>query len=267
MRCSHLVSLLALTLLAAPARAEDEEGKDHPLFTRMKDYSIQSYEVADFDRDDFTDTDGKDVTIEGKRYEICYQLREGAKVPSDLQITRNYANAIRKIGGGVYEQTDSTLYMNLKRDGKEVWARLEANRETYTLVVVEKAALVQEVTASNMLDALNRDGRIALQILFDTGKATIKPESAAVVEEIASLLRENPALKVGIEGHTDAAGSAKANRTLSAQRAKAVADAVAAKGIDPKRMKPAGFGQDRPVADNSTDEGRARNRRVEIVKL
>ena len=263
--CGLMAAFLAR---GAICQGDDAPGsKDHPLFTRMKDFTISEYEVKDFDADEFSAPDGKDVTVEGRKYVIQYEIREGAKVPSPLQIIRNYGNAIRKIGGGIYEYADNTVFLSLRKDGKEVWAKVYAAGETYSLTVVEKGALAQEVTARNMLDALNRDGRIALQILFDTGKATIRRESAGIVEELASLLRENPGLRVGVEGHTDNVGSAPSNKALSEQRARAVVEAVAAKEIEPARMRAAGFGQDRPVADNKTEEGRARNRRVEIVKL
>jgi len=116
------------------------------------------------------------------------------------------------------------------------------------------------------LDALNSDGFIALEILFDTGKSTIKSESQAIIDEIYKLLKENPSLKVSIEGHTDNVGNSENNKKLSENRAKAVVDALVAKGINQQRLSAVGHGQERPVADNRTEEGRAKNRRVEIVK-
>jgi outer membrane protein OmpA-like peptidoglycan-associated protein len=117
-----------------------------------------------------------------------------------------------------------------------------------------------------MLDALNKDGFIALYINFDTGKSDIKPESQPIVAQIAELLKANPDLKVSIEGHTDNVGTPAANKTLSESRAKSVLNAVAALGVPAARMGSVGWGQERPVADNRSEEGRAKNRRVEIVK-
>jgi outer membrane protein OmpA-like peptidoglycan-associated protein len=117
-----------------------------------------------------------------------------------------------------------------------------------------------------MLAALNKDGRIALSIHFETGKATIKPESQKIVGEIAALLKANPDLRVSIEGHTDNTGTPQGNKVLSEERAKAVVGAVVAQGVEAPRLSALGWGQDKPVADNATEDGRAKNRRVEVVK-
>ena len=91
------------------------------------------------------------------------------------------------------------------------------------------------------------------------------PRCSSVVDQIAELLKSSAKLKVSIEGHTDNVGTAAGNKKLSSDRAKAVLDAVSAKGIAAARMTSVGWGQDKPVADNRTEEGRAKNRRVEII--
>src|SRR6185295_3597345 len=111
-------------------------------------------------------------------------------------------------------------------------------------------------------------GRVAVYgIQFDTGKATIKAESEAVLNEIDKLLLARADLKLNIEGHTDNVGAKAANLTLSGQRATAVQAWLGAHGIEAARLTVRGFGDSKPVADNSSDEGRAKNRRVELVKL
>jgi OOP family OmpA-OmpF porin len=124
----------------------------------------------------------------------------------------------------------------------------------------------QEVTANQMLDALNKDGFMALYINFDTGKAEIKPESQPIVDQIAALLNDNPDLELSIEGHTDNVGTPQANKMLSEQRAKAVGAAVVAAGGGGAPPPALGWGQEKPIADNRSEDGRAKNRRVEIVK-
>jgi outer membrane protein OmpA-like peptidoglycan-associated protein len=126
--------------------------------------------------------------------------------------------------------------------------------------------MAQEVTASEMLDTLNRDGFMALYVNFDTGKAMIKPESGPIIEQIASLLKDNEDLNLSVEGHTDNVGTPQSNKTLSEERAKAVVAAVVELGIDAGRLTAVGWGQEKPIADNRTEDGRAKNRRVEIVK-
>jgi outer membrane protein OmpA-like peptidoglycan-associated protein len=102
-------------------------------------------------------------------------------------------------------------------------------------------------------------------ILFDSGKATLKTEAAVTIAKLTGILLLMPELNLRIEGHTDSTGSAEFNIQLSRQRAEAVRDFIAEQGVTPARMVAAGYGPARPVADNATGEGRARNRRVEIV--
>ena len=136
----------------------------------------------------------------------------------------------------------------------------------HDLIVLEIALMKQEITANEMLDALNKNGYIALNILFETGKSDIQQESLPIVDQIFELMKSDATIKISIEGHTDNVGDAASNKKLSNDRAKAVMDALIAKGIDKTRMSFIGWGQEKPVADNRSEEGRVQNRRVEIVK-
>jgi outer membrane protein OmpA-like peptidoglycan-associated protein len=122
--------------------------------------------------------------------------------------------------------------------------------------------------AVQLYDRFLTDGKIVANgIKFDSGKATLKPESMGVINEIAKLMKEHPEINFSIEGHTDSDGDAQFNINLSDQRANAVMNELIAQGIESKRMVSKGFGEDVPVADNSTPEGKANNRRVEFVKM
>lgn len=103
------------------------------------------------------------------------------------------------------------------------------------------------------------------KIEFETSKSAILPSSTPVLEEVLSVLKKAPQLSVSINGHTDNSGDPAANRVLSQQRAQAVVDWLAKSGVAANRMKAAGFGPDKPIATNATPEGRAQNRRVEII--
>ena len=119
-----------------------------------------------------------------------------------------------------------------------------------------------------LYDRMMSDGRIITYgITFDIGKSTIKPESMGEINRIVTLMKENPELKFSVEGHTDNIGNANSNQTLSEARSQAVVDKLVENGISKDRLKAAGKGQTSPIADNGTDEGRAKNRRVEFVKL
>jgi outer membrane protein OmpA-like peptidoglycan-associated protein len=102
-------------------------------------------------------------------------------------------------------------------------------------------------------------------ILFDLNEATLKNEAKIVIAKLAGILLILPELNLRVEGHTDSTGSADYNQGLSERRAASVRDFLAQQGIGGQRMVAVGYGLTRPVADNSTREGRASNRRVEIV--
>ncbi len=119
-----------------------------------------------------------------------------------------------------------------------------------------------------LYDRMMTDGKIITYgITFDVGKATIKPESMGEINRIVQLMTENPDLKFTVEGHTDATGNATSNQTLSEQRSAAIVAKLVELGIAKERLTAVGKGQNSPIADNSTDEGRAKNRRVEFVKM
>ena len=119
-----------------------------------------------------------------------------------------------------------------------------------------------------LYDRMMTDGKfITYGITFDVGKSNIKPESLGEINRIVTLMSENPDLKFSVEGHTDATGNAASNQTLSEARSKAIVDKLVEMGVASDRLSSAGKGQNSPLADNSTDEGRAKNRRVEFVKM
>ena len=103
-------------------------------------------------------------------------------------------------------------------------------------------------------------------ILFETGKATLKPESMEEIQKVADYMLKNPTARFEVQGHTDNQGSDKINDPLSQQRAEAVVKALEEQGVDPFNLRPVGKGSHEPVADNGTEEGRAQNRRVEFIK-
>ncbi len=249
---------------------EDCEGcKDHPLLSRMPNYYITDYKSS-WDGFEMALTDDDSKVVEGQRTNIGYSFNSesGAANNSRLQVKRNYQNAVKKIGGKVVYEGEASTTMLLNKNGKEIWISVDlANDGDYVnLNVVEVEAMQQEITAHDMLDALNKSGFIALYINFDTNKSTISTDSQLIIDQVATLLKNNPELKLSIEGHTDNTGDAANNKLLSEQRSKAVNSALLAKGITANRLSSLGWGMERPIADNHTEDGRALNRRVELVK-
>ena len=241
---------------------------------RMPNYFIDEYS-SNFDATDFNlaANESSMVTMEGTRTFINYGFdsESGKPMPSVLQILRNYEAAVKKIGG-------TTLFLN-KEEGvgvfkivkgqAEVWVKVQQGANlalNYTLTILEVETMKQEITSNDMLNALNADGYIALYINFESGKSNISTESLSIIYQLVELMNSNNGLKISIEGHTDNVGVPENNKTLSLNRSKAVINAMVAKGISVSRLSSMGWGQEKPIADNRTEEGRAKNRRVEIVK-
>jgi outer membrane protein OmpA-like peptidoglycan-associated protein len=194
-------------------------------------------------------------------------LEDTTKHPGGLAIRKNYENANKAINGTVVYSDNTFSIMKVTRNGVEAWAEVQAGPgRIYFLHIVERVGMQQVITADAMAAAIDKDGFIALDIHFATNEATILPDSRPLIDQIVALLRKRPTLKLGVEGHTDSTGTPAANKTLSEARAKSVVAALTAGGIAGNRLIPAGFGQEKPVADNRTEEGRAKNRRVELVR-
>ena len=181
--------------------------------------------------------------------------------------------------GTIAREQGRLWYGTLPRNGQQVHVLVftsVANNETtnqtatYLQIVEPKAMPIGQVKvdAKSLQQGLKAEGKIALYgLYFDTGKAEIKPGSTDQLAEMAKLLQAQPTLRVYIVGHTDNHGALDSNMTLSQQRAQAVVSALAASyKIDVKRMVGRGVGSLAPLATNVSDEGRAKNRRVELVQ-
>jgi len=128
---------------------------------------------------------------------------------------------------------------------------------------------ISTASPEDIAKALKDDGRVAISggILFDTDSAKLAPNSADVVSRIADMMKQNPSLKVAVVGHTDNTGDFKYNLQLSQRRANAMVEALVKDGIAADRLTGVGVGPLSPVATNETEEGRAQNRRVELVLI
>jgi outer membrane protein OmpA-like peptidoglycan-associated protein len=269
------LAVAALLLACGPALAAqpDKAGcTDHPLFpTRMPGYRIERCETKAFDSYAFSVGKGPKRVVEGKLTFISYSIDDRKEEQSGIAVIRNYANAIAKIGGTV-AASDPERWVNgsVVVDGREVWFQAEKGNGAIWLRIVEKQAMEQHVTAdaASFGNDLKSTGHTAVYgIFFDTGKAALKPESTPALLEVAKLLGSDPSLKLWVVGHTDSVGSIDDNMTLAQQRAAAVVTALTTThGIAPARLKGYGVGPLVPVASNDTSEGRAKNRRVELVK-
>lgn len=268
-----LAFVLCLMTPAGLLAQEDREGcKDSPLLTRLAGCYISNCSKSDYDAAELTvSTSGDNRTkhVEGKIEKVTYQCSG----KSALQVRRNVEQALRTAGYTLdftgYDVPDH--YVTAHRGAQ--WIGVTAHEMTgecsYDFVAVLAQEMNQEMTASAeaWTAEINKTGRVAVYgIEFDTGKATLKPESEKVLAQVLALLNGQPDWKMKIEGHTDSTGTKAGNQTLSQQRAAAVVAWLVKNGIAPTRLIAAGLGDSQPIADNATEEGRARNRRVELVK-
>src|SRR6266508_2187307 len=254
----------------------DKNGKN-------KDVAFDRYEF--FDGSKINTVEGRLATIEAE-----------GQGSSAFEVFKTYESLIKGLGGvtvfeGTADKMDGVKFSDTRHrepvyDGdqmgvyllrtpeKDIWVeayvRQHGKEGTYFLTVVEKKNLdvrASLLPAEEMKKELDAKGHVALYINFDFDKATIKPESQPIVDQIVKLLKTNPSLDLTVEGHTDNVGQPAYNQRLSGSRATSVVAALTAQGIEARRLKAVGYGQDKPIADNSTDDGRAKNRRVELVKV
>jgi OmpA-OmpF porin, OOP family len=277
MHGSRLAPAIAIILLVAFPLAllgqQDEEGcKDSPLLTRLAGCHITSCTKSEFDAAELAikpSGDTRKKHVEGKLEKINYDCSG----KSALQVARNTENAWRAASFTIdFTGYDvPTHYVTAHKGG--AWVAVEASEMTgdsqyvFTSVIAEE--MKQEMTsdAKAWADEINKSGHAAVYgIEFDTGKATLRPESEKVLAEVAALLQSQPDWKMKIEGHTDSTGTKQGNQALSQQRAAAVVAWLVKDGITASRLTAVGMGDTKPIADNTTDAGRARNRRVELVK-
>lgn len=277
MRNLLVISLLSLFLLVpiavSFAETDVDGSKDPPLFNRMPGYYIEYYEDFEFNSLEFTIGEEKEVVIEGRHYLLSYYIKEDSRVASPIQILRNYSDSIKAVGGEeVYNDTNVEVILKIIKDNIETWVKVTIfnGGETYTVNIVEKEAMKQHVVAdaTSLANSIRNSGKVAVYgIYFDTGKAEIKPQSEESLKEIAKLLQTNPQLKLFVVGHTDNVGNIEYNMKLSKERADAVVKTLLAEhSIEASRLRAFGVGPLAPVSSNMTEEGRALNRRVELVE-
>lgn len=269
-----LLSLIPCLAFAAGDPNDAAGSKDPAMFSRMPGFHIYNYQELEFDRFEFPVASDKNEAVEGRHTYVDYYANDGVTLPSALQIARNYTNAVKAIGGtDVYEYDDGgSLFMTLKvaKENTEFWAQVEAaGNGMYRINVIEKQLMNQAVVAdaNSLAGSINETGKAAVYgIYFDTDKSVIKPESEAAIAEIGKMLKADPGLKLYVVGHTDNTGVFGYNLKLSQARAAAVVDAlVRRQGVAASRLTPFGAGPTAPVASNRSEEGRAKNRRVELV--
>lgn len=270
---ARIVLALSLGLATAAMAEPDKKGCTDPaLFpTRMPGYFIADCKSAEFDAYEFKLPAAKKNRQEGRFTFVTYQIERGKPEPGAVAVVRNYEEALKKIGGTIAASTPN-WWVNgtVVVDGKEVWAEAERGNGKIWIRTIEKVAMKQHVVAdaAALSSDIRAKGHVAVyDIHFDTGKAVVKPESKPALDEVAKLLKADPALKLWVVGHTDSVGKVDDNMRLAQARGEAVvAELTGAYGVAAGRLKGYGVGPLAPVAGNDDEAGRAKNRRVDLVK-
>ena len=269
----------AFVLTAAPVFAQepgqpDVEGcQASPLISRMPGCQIYECEKKDFDAFDVIINKAAEMkSLEGAVDHAKFACPANV---SKLQLQRNLEAALQKAGyktvfSGKHENS-SDAAITTQKGAQWIFVQLSDFNEfpVYEQTTVLVKEMTQEMTASAqaMADAITKSGKLDVYgITFATGQATLTPASDAVLSDLSAVLTANADWRLRIEGHTDNVGTPAANLKLSEARAAAVAAWLTGKGIAAARLSTAGLGDTQPVGPNTTEEGRARNRRVVLIK-
>jgi len=184
---------------------------------------------------------------------------DGKKFYTEETNADGYAEVLVPVG-----QTYELIYLGLGR--RDIAAKVAVADEPNQNVRL--TLRYKRLDPPRSAGAAAAEPRFVLEgVTFDTGKTTIREESYARLDHVVEYMTHKKSAQIEISGHTDNAGNAKANRVLSEKRAQACRDYLVAKHIDPSRIRAVGFGDERPIASNDTEEGRKQNRRIEATEL
>ena len=215
----------------------------------------------------------KDVS--GEYWRLRYELLDsnGVKIPrvSRGEIIGNYVSAALEKGGKEHTKGSNSLVFSVPREnGGTTWVKLIIASADYTMDIIDEKPLVPVLSfgAEELKKALDAEGRVAvygINFAIDSDKLQLGAEK--ILSEFVKLMTLYPDLEIEIQGHTDNTGSAQHNLDLSDKRAKSVKDFIMLFGIDSSRLVSKGYGLTTPIETNDTEEGRAKNRRVELMKI
>lgn len=266
------VLLCIASLYTVPAQTpQDAKGcVESKVVSRMPGCVIARCSHKDFAAVDMPRTQNeRGHSVEGEFDEYIYRC---PAEKSPLELGRNTEAALKNAGFKIHYvylySGGARFYMTAQKGAQ--WVNLYVVSDAYSLVTLKEKQMEQVMVANadGWAQEIGQTGRASVHgINFDTGKSTIRPDSEPVLAEVEKLLKVNPSWAMVVAGHTDNVGAAAANRTLSLQRAQSVIAWLAAHGIDVARLLPGGFGDTRPIADNRDEDGRQKNRRVDLIKL
>lgn len=241
----------------------------HPLLKPLPNYEIVFTETK-FDEMEVPISDIELITESGTKTMVGYGFNHRTTVrPNSEQILKSYSDLFKgQYKGEVVHVGANYGTFKIPYQGKEFLMIVETYQdgEQYNMALVQLERVAKD-DADRYLAEINSKGTVSLYISFASGQSALPSNSGGIIQEIVKLLERAPDLKIRIEGHTDNVGNPASNKKLSEERAISVMQSLVTKGISPSRLQAIGYGQEKPIADNSTEKGRYHNRRVELVKI
>jgi OOP family OmpA-OmpF porin len=300
------VALFCVTVGLVLQTHAEETLPDFPYLSHLSNYYLHDSADREFDEHSFFDgkqmvtVEGrlyaknyslKDGALQASELQITRNYVNAAKAQGGEVLYEGKT----EVEGCKDKAGNRIATLKLNQDGKEIWIEIIPynNGSNYYLNAIEKGQMKQDVSKAepkpetpeqatkqeppkeelkpeisqrDLAKEIKTQGYATIYVNFDVDKWVIRPESQSVIRNVAEMLKANPDLILTIAGHTDSSGTWAHNKTLSENRAQAVLQALVAHGIAPDRLASAGHGQDKPIADNATEAGRAKNRRVELIK-
>ena len=255
---------------------EEENGADLHGWAQARFRLEGTDEISDRDRENVfefrlesqTDND-RDKMTDDKTVQYWWKVgddwRSGEYELRNVEFERWHHIAVSFNKRALKVYVDEQRVINIPNMNAPKWLTIQCNSDAPRTHFIKNVRIAKG--AVPLYDRLASDGKIVTYaITFDTGKATIKPESTGEINRITKIMKDDPSINFEVQGHCDNTGSDKVNDPLSQKRAEAIVAALVANGIDASRLTAVGKGAHEPIADNTTDEGRAKNRRVEFVK-
>jgi OmpA-OmpF porin, OOP family len=254
----------------APVQADSKGCFESKVVSRMPGCIIVRCDSKDYNAAEMPRSQSeRGHQVEGQFESTIYRC---PKEKSPVELGRNTESALKNAGFNVFYTyvygPGSRFYLTAQKGPQ--WVRLSVLGDAYELTTVKQKQMEQVMTANadGWAQQINQTGRVSVYgINFDSGKSAIRPDSEPALTEVAKLLQANPSWAMVVAGHTDNVGASAMNLTLSRQRAQSVIAWLGAHSIEESRLVPAGFGDSRPVAPNTDDAGKQKNRRVDLVKL
>jgi len=236
----------------------------------VKDFEISKVNYKKYEEQTFW-IGRKKKLLKGKFWDIDFKKVKNKDINSYRYIVASdYKNKIVELGGTVLHYDKNNIICKLESEDGVFYIKLSSYESSFSVQIIKQEAFKQSLVLSpdKIKAELDKSGKITLDgIYFDFNKATLKAESKKAILSSVALMQKYPDLVLSVHGHTDSKGDDAYNLKLSGMRAKAVKNALIANGIQSSRLHSKGYGETKPIASNDTDEGRAKNRRVELHKV